>query len=90
MVRVRVVTPVPWQSVQGFSMIEPVPRQSAHGSENPNAPWLRLMTPLPLHEPQTFGLVPGRAPLPWQVVHGAGLVSLSGTDTPLHASTKSS
>ena len=67
-------------------MIEPLPRQSVHGSENPNAPWLRLMTPEPLQFGHTFGLVPGRAPLPWQLVHGAGLVSRSGMVTPLVAS----
>src|ERR1700754_49621 len=86
MVRVRVVTPVPLHSSQGCSMIEPLPRQSVHGSENPNAPWLLLTTPAPLQVGQTFGLVPGRAPLPWQFVHGAGLVSRSGIATPLVAS----
>src|ERR1700757_308519 len=90
MVRVRVVTPVPLHSSQGCSMIEPLPRQSVHGSEKPNAPWLRLITPEPLHVGHTFGLVPGCAPLPWQLVHGAGLVSRSGIATPLAASTKSS
>ena len=88
MVRVRVVTPVPLHSSQGCSMIEPLPRHSVHGSENPNAPWLRLMTPAPLQFGHTFGLVPGRAPLPWQLVHGAGLVSRSGIATPLVASMK--
>jgi len=39
---------------------------------------------------QTLGLVPGRAPLPWQLVHGAGLVSRNGIATPLVASRKSS
>ena len=87
-VRVRVVTPVPLHSSQGFSMIDPLPRHSVHGSENPNAPWLRLTTPAPLQLGHTFGLVPGRAPLPWQLVHGAGLVSRSGIATPLVASRK--
>jgi hypothetical protein len=64
MVRVRVVTPVPLHSSHGFSMIDPLPRHSVHGSENPNAPWLRLTTPEPLQFGHTFGLVPGRAPLP--------------------------
>src|SRR5690242_1883598 len=86
MVRVRVVTPVPWHSEQGCSIIDPLPRHSVHGSENPNAPWLRLTTPDPLQFGHTFGLVPGRAPLPWQFVHGAGLVSRSGIATPLVAS----
>jgi hypothetical protein len=45
-------------------MIDPLPRQSVHGSEKPKAPWLRLITPVPLHVGQTFGLVPGLAPLP--------------------------
>src|ERR1700741_2935579 len=89
-VRVRVVTPVPLHSLHGCSMIEPVPRQSVHGSENPNAPWLRLITPEPLQVGHTLGLVPGRAPLPWQLVHGAGLVSRNGIATPLVASRKSS
>jgi hypothetical protein len=56
---------------------------------DPNAPWLRLITPEPLQVAQTFGLVPGRAPPPWQLVHGAGLVSRSGMATPLVASRKS-
>ena len=90
MVRLRVVTPVPLHSSQGCSMIDPLPRQSVHGSEKPKAPWLRLITPAPLHVGQTLGLVPGRAPLPWQLVHGAGLVSRSGIATPLVASRKSS
>src|SRR5882762_7088228 len=90
MVRVRVVAPLPPHSSHGSSMIEPVPRHSVHGSENPNAPWLLLTTPEPLQVGHTFGLVPGRAPLPWQLVHGAGLVSRSGIAAPLAASTKSS
>src|SRR4029079_18992153 len=67
-------------------MIEPLPRHSVQGSENPNAPWLWLTTPEPLQVGQTFGLVPGRAPLPWQFVHGAGLVNRNGMATPLVAS----
>src|SRR6478672_11146890 len=90
MVRVRVVTPVPLHTSQACSMIEPLPRHSVQGSENPNAPWLRLTTPAPLQFGHTLGLVPGRAPLPWQLVHGAGLVSRSGIATPFVASRKSS
>ncbi|CKP09900.1 Uncharacterised protein [Mycobacterium tuberculosis] len=48
-----------------------------------------MITPDPLQVGHTFGLVPGRAPLPWQLVHGAGLVNRSGIATPLAASTKS-
>src|SRR4029079_6438504 len=85
-VRVRVVTPEPLHSSHGCSMTDPLPRHSVQGSENPNAPWLRLTTPEQWQVGQTFGLVPGRAPLPWQFVHGAGLVSRSGVATPLVAS----
>src|ERR1700687_1368976 len=48
------------------------------------------MTPAPLQVGHTFGLVARRAPLPWQLVHGAGLVSRHGIATPFVASRKSS
>src|SRR5215475_909281 len=89
-VRVCVVTPVPWQSGHGSSMIWPVPRQSRHGSLNPNAPWLRLTNPLPPQVGHTYGLVPGRAPDPWQVWHVPGPESFNGSITPRTASSKPS
>src|SRR5919107_1626370 len=88
MVRVWLVTPLPAQVGQGSSTTWPVPRQLRHGSEKANAPWLRLVTPAPLHTGQVCGLVPGRAPLPWQVGQVPGLCIRSGTVTPSTASSK--
>ena len=56
----RVLTPSPPHSGHGSSMIRPVPRQSRHGSENANAPWLRLTRPTP----SQVGHVRGRAARP--------------------------
>src|SRR5437764_2617592 len=88
-VRVRVLTPSPPHSGQGSSMICPRPRQSRHGSENANAPWLRLTRPEPEQVGQIRGAVPGRAPLPPHVAQVAGLDSRSGRVAPLTASVKS-
>ncbi len=63
-VRVWVVTPLPWHSGHGSSMTCPVPRQSRHGSLKPNAPWLWLTNPLPPQVGQRRGAVPGFAPDP--------------------------
>src|SRR6478735_6460047 len=87
--RVRVLTPSPPHSGQGSSMIRPVPRQSRHGSENANAPWLLDTNPEPAHVGQTCGAVPGRAPEPPQVSQRPGDDSLIGTSAPRTASTKS-
>src|SRR5919107_724685 len=89
-VRVWLVTPLPAQVGQGSSTTWPVPRQLRHGSENANAPWLRLVTPAPWHTGQMCGLVPGLAPLPLQVGHVPGLCMRSGTVTPRAASSKES
>src|SRR5215213_11034736 len=88
MVRVWVVTPLPAHVGQGSSTTDPVPRQLRHGSENANAPWLRLVTPAPWHTGQVCGDVPGFAPLPLQVGHVPGLCMRSGTVTPRAASSK--
>ena len=90
MVRVCVVMPLPAQVGHGSSMTWPVPRQLRHGSENANAPWLRLVTPAPWQTGQVCGLVPGLAPLPEQVGHVPGLCMRSGTVTPSTASSKES
>ena len=39
---------------------------------------------MPLHRGHTRGLVPGLAPLPWQVVHGAGLCVAHDFCLPAH------
>jgi hypothetical protein len=90
MVRVWDVMPLPAQVGHGSSMTCPVPRQLRHGSENANAPWLRLVTPAPPQTPQVCGDVPGLAPLPAQVGHVPGLCIRSGTVTPSTASSKES
>ena len=87
-VRVWLVMPLPEQVGQGSSTTEPVPRQLRQGSENANAPWLRLVTPAPWHTGQVCGLVPGLAPLPAQVGQLPGLCMRSGTVTPRTASSK--
>src|SRR5690242_288936 len=87
--RVRVLTPSPPHSGHGSSMIRPVPRQSRHGSENANAPWLLDTNPEPAHVGQTCGAVPGRAPEPPQVSQRPGDDSRIGTSAPRTASTKS-
>jgi hypothetical protein len=90
MVRVWVVTPLPLQVGHGSSTTDPVPRQLRQGSEKANEPWLRLVSPAPWHTGQVCGEVPGRAPLPAQVVHVPGLCMRSGTVTPRTASSKES
>src|SRR3954451_5422205 len=89
-VRVWVVMPLPPQVGQGSSITWPVPRQLRHGSENANAPWLRLVTPAPWHTGQVCGDVPGFAPVPAQVGQVPGLCMRSGTVTPSTASSKES
>src|SRR5690606_27538801 len=69
--------------------IRPVPRQSRHGSENANAPWLRLTRPTPPHVGQVRGVLPGRAPVPPQRSQRPGEVSRSCTSAPRTASTQS-
>ncbi len=90
MVRTWSVIPLPLQVAQGSSTTEPLPRHSRHGSENANAPWLRLVTPAPWQTGHVCGAVPGFAPLPWQVGHEPGLCMRSGTVTPSTASSKAS
>ena len=89
MVRVRVVTPVPRHSSQGCSMIEPLPRQSVHGFGEPERALVAVDHPGAVTGRADLRAGAGRAPLPWQLVHGAGLVSRSGMATPLVASRKS-
>ena len=60
-------------------MIVPWPWQRGHGCDSANGPWLRATTPRPWHSGHTLGVVPGLAPLPWQVLAGVGL--LDGTRT---------
>src|SRR5690348_10947476 len=88
-VRVLVTPPVPRHSVHFSSTIVPAPWHSRHGSEKLNEPWLREIRPLPWHCGQVRGVVPGLAPLPWQVSHSPADRSVSGSVVPRTAWGKS-
>ena len=60
----------------------PAPWQRVHGWEIENRPWPCDSTPRPWQRGQTFGSVPGFAPVPWQVAQRAGAATLSGTWAP--------
>src|SRR5438270_2815709 len=51
----------------GSSITVPVPWQLEHGWAIEKIPWLSVSTPRPPHTGHTFGVVPGFAPVPWQV-----------------------
>ena len=85
-VRLRRVAPTPPQVGHGVSISRPVPRHCGHVCAIENSPWLTATWPDPRHVGQVTGWVPGAAPLPWHVVHGAGPVRVTGTVTPAIAS----
>src|ERR1700757_3504032 len=62
--------PEPLQVGHGSSITVPEPPQLEHGCEIEKIPWLWDSIPRPLQTGQTFGWVPGLAPVPWQVGHG--------------------
>ncbi len=86
--RWRRSTPVPRQVGQGSSTTTPLPWQLGHGWLKENRPWLSSTTPRPWQMGQVCGVVPGRAPLPWQVEQAASEVRYSVVLTPLTASAK--
>src|SRR3989344_2507565 len=59
--------PWPWQVVHGSGMILPVPRQCGQVCCTLKKPWRICTVPAPWQVPQVLALVPGLAPLPWQV-----------------------
>ena len=67
-------------------MIVPCPWQRGHGCDMANGPWLRATMPRPWHSGQTLGVVPGFAPLPWQVSHVSALSTGTRTVTPFSES----
>ena len=71
--------PVPAQAGQGSSITVPAPPQREQGWEIENRPWPSASTPRPWHWGHTLGVVPGRAPVPWQVGQGAETGTASGT-----------
>src|SRR3954468_7631753 len=66
-------------------MTVPAPWQRVHGCEIENRPWTCDSRPRPWQRGQTFGSVPGLAPVPWQVVHRDGAATVSGTCAPSSA-----
>src|SRR3954452_144576 len=74
--------PWPAQVGQGSSMTVPAPLQRAQGRVIENRPWPWDSTPRPWHTGQTTGEVPGRAPVPRQVVHGAWVATETGICAP--------
>ena len=60
----------------------PVPPHFWHGWEMENRPCDSASTPRPWQRLQTFGVVPGLAPVPWQVGQGADMDTLTGTCAP--------
>ena len=73
---------------QGSSIERPEPWQVGHVCDMENRPWFTATSPLPPHVAQVTGWLPGAAPDPLQVEHGAGPVSVTGTVTPAIASSK--
>src|SRR4051794_10439411 len=65
--------PVPPQVAHGSSITAPEPLQREHGWVIENRPWPWDSMPRPWHLGQTLGLVPGLAPVPRQVGHGAAV-----------------
>ena len=66
---------------QGSSITVPEPPQREHGWEIENIPWPWVSMPRPSQRGQTVGVVPGLAPVPWQV----GQMSCIGTDSGIWA-----
>ena len=69
-------------------MIAPDPWQREHGCEIEKRPWPWDSIPRPWHFGQTFGDVPGLAPVPRQVGHGCVVATLSGICAPAIACSK--
>jgi len=65
--------PWPLQLVQGSGMILPLPWQCGQVCWTLKKPWRTCTTPWPLHDGQVLTLVPGLAPLPWQVSQSSQL-----------------
>src|SRR4051794_7885693 len=76
------VRPVPWQVGQGSLISVPVPPHWRHGWEIEKRPCDSASTPRPWQRLQTVGVVPGFAPVPWQVVQGADNGTLTGIWAP--------
>src|SRR6185437_1183805 len=74
--------PLPGHVGQGSSITVPAPPHSEHGWEIENIPWPCVSMPRPSQRGHTFGVVPGFAPVPWQVGHAWCIGTCSGTCAP--------
>src|SRR5918992_2445623 len=74
--------PWPAQVGHGSSITVPEPPQREHGRVIENTPWLSGSTPRPWQTGQTIGAVPGRAPVPRQVLQGVCVATVTGTCAP--------
>lgn len=92
MVLRRRTWPLPPQSLQGDLMILPLPPQRGQGpvvAKTPIGVCRRCWTwPLPPQLEQVSGLVPGAAPLPWQVSHCSTRSRVTSFSQPKAASSK--
>ena len=68
--------------MQGSLISVPVPPQTRQGWEIEKSPCDSASTPRPWHAEQTCGVVPGFAPVPRQVGHGAASGTVTGTCAP--------
>src|SRR5436305_14117295 len=84
--RGRRSTPLPLHVGHGDSTIVPRPLHRGQARLKENGPWFSSTAPRPPHVGHTTGVVPGAAPLPWQVWHAISLVRLTVVVTPLTAS----
>src|ERR671923_443471 len=74
--------PTPPQVGHGSSITVPEPPQREHGRVMENTPWPCDSTPRPWQTGQTIGEVPGRAPVPRQVLQAAYVATDTGTCAP--------
>src|SRR3954452_8485006 len=79
------VWPEPWHVGHGSLISVPVPPHFEHGCEIEKRPCPCDSMPRPWQREQTVGCVPGLAPVPRQVGHGAATVTETGTCAPSSA-----
>src|SRR5215213_4915278 len=82
--------PWPAQVGHGSSITVPAPPQREQGRVMENSPWPSDSTPRPWQTGQTVGEVPGRAPVPRQVLQAAWVATETGTCAPSIACSKES
>ena len=86
--RSTVTWPWPRQSLQGVVTMRPVPRQRPQVRATLKKPCWNVTCPRPPQEVQVVGVVPGAAPLPWQVAQGSARGIWMCVSVPKTASSK--